>query len=151
MIKSSAGFTLIELTLVMVIMGILSVKMAASLNFANYDADGCAETLKASLRLGQKLAIAQRTSGTTVAPRTQASVLLSSTCDITVGATTYPALHDISVTPVGTITFDGLGQPYYGALMTAVKTFTINGGSVSRYVCLEAVTGYVHEESASCG
>ncbi|RIZ68199.1 MAG: type II secretion system protein [Methylococcales bacterium] len=151
MIKHSHGFTLIELILVIVLMSILSAYMAAKLNFASYDADGCAETLKASLRLGQKLAVAQRTSGTTVAPRAQVNVVLSNTCGITVGATTYPALHDVSVTPVGTVSFDGLGQPYFGALMTVVKTFAINGGSVSRYVCLEAVTGYVHEESASCG
>ena len=38
MIKSSAGFTLIELILVMIIMGILSVKMAARFNLASYDA-----------------------------------------------------------------------------------------------------------------
>lgn len=152
MIKHSHGFTLIELILVIVLMTILSAYMAAKLNFASYDADGCAETLKASLRLGQKLAVAQRTSGTTVAPRAQVNLVLSNTCGITVGATTYPALHGVSVTPVGTVSFDGLGQPYISAvLMAVVRTFTITGGGVSRYVCLEAVTGYVHEESASCG
>ncbi len=133
------GFTLIELIVIMVVIGILSATASSRLNFASHDAAGCAETVKASIRLAQKLAIAQRD------PAMPVSV--GNDCQVAVGGQTYPALTGVSVTNFGIVTFNGLGQPS----VAAVRTFTISGGDVIRYVCLEAETGYVHEEAASCG
>ncbi len=141
--KRFKGFTLVELVLVMVIMGILSAFAASRLNFASHDAGGCVETVKASIRLAQKLAIAQRALAIPVS--------VSNACAVTVGTSSYPALKGVSVTSFGTITFNGQGQPALsGVLMTAIRTFIITGGDVTHYVCLEPETGYVHEESASC-
>jgi len=144
MIKRCNGFTMIELVLVMVIVGILSASALPRLNFAGHAAGGCSETVKASIRLAQKLAIAKRATSVTVS--------VNSDCSVTVGGESYPALSGVSVTNSTSVTFNGQGQPSIGGTpMTAVRTFTITGGDVTRYVCLEAETGYVHEETASCG
>lgn len=146
MIKRCCGFTLIELVLVLVIIGILSASALSRLNFAGHDAAGCAETVKASIRLAQKLAIAQR------APATPVTVSVNGDCAVSVAGESYPALNSVSVANAGTVAFNGLGQPSVGGvLMTAVRTFIVSGGDVARYICLEAETGYVHEEAASCG
>jgi prepilin-type N-terminal cleavage/methylation domain-containing protein len=138
MIKRCNGFTMIELVMVMVIIGILSAYALPRLNFAGHDANGCAETLKASIRLAQKLAIAQRAAAT--------PVTVTSACAVSVGTDVYPALNGVTVTNFTTVTFNGQGQPSVGdVLTTAVRAFTITGGDVSRVVFLEPETGYVHE------
>jgi MSHA pilin protein MshC len=139
MIKHCKGFTLIELIVIMVVIGILSATASSRLNFASHDAAGCTETVKASIRLAQKLAIAQRASAMPVS--------ITNDCAVSVGSESYPALIGVSVNNFGTVTFNGLGQPS----VVTVRTFTIFGGDIIRYVCLEAETGYVHEEAASCG
>lgn len=125
--------------MVMVIMSILSAYAAPRLNFSGHSAAGCVETLKASVRLAQKMAIAKRA--------TPVAVTVSSACAVTVGSQSYPALTGVNVTNSGTVTFNGLGQPS----VAAITTFAVTGGDVTRFVCLEPETGYVHEEAASCG
>jgi prepilin-type N-terminal cleavage/methylation domain-containing protein len=140
----NSGFTLIELIVTMVIVSILAAYAYARLNFTSYNTGGCSETVKSSIRLAQKMAIAKRS--------TALAVSVSGSCAVTVGADSYPALSGVSVTNSGTVTFNGLGQPSVGGTpLAAVRTLTIAGGGVTRFVCLEPETGYVHEESASCG
>jgi len=120
----------------MVVMGVLAVVVSARLNIASYDTDGFAETLKSSIRLAQKLAIARR--GT-------ATVAFSS--GVAVGGNTYALPNGVSVSGApASITFDALGQPS----ITAVTSIKLSGGDISRWVCVEPTTGYVHEESAAC-
>ncbi len=135
---------MVELVVMMVILGILSASASSRLNFASHDADGCAETVKASIKLAQKLAIATRA--------TPVAVSVTNSCAVVVGTESYPSLNGVNVDNFGTVTFNGLGQPSVGGvLMAAVRTFTIRGGDVNRFICLEAETGYVHEEGATCG
>lgn len=139
------GFTLVELIMMMVVVGVLAAYVAAKLDFASYDADGCAETLKASIRMAQKLAIAKRV------PATPVAVTVGAGCAVTVGADSYPALNGVSVSGAGSVTFNGLGQPSVGGTpLTAVKAFTVSGGAATRWICLEPETGYVHAETSSC-
>ncbi|MCX7627448.1 MAG: prepilin-type N-terminal cleavage/methylation domain-containing protein [Methylophilaceae bacterium] len=130
------GFTLVELIVMMVIMGVLAAYVGAKLNLASHDAAGHAETIKASIRLAQKLAIARR-----------ANVTVTLTPDVAVGGDTYAKPNGVSVSGAPpSITFDGLGRPS----ITAVASITVSGGDVSRLICVEPVTGYVHEETSSC-
>lgn len=142
MIKQCGGFTLVELILVMVIISILSAYAGSRLNFAGHDASGYAEIIKSSIRLAQKLAIAQR----------QNVTVTNLTGNINVGGTvdTKPAGVTVSVNPVPTptatsITFNALGRPIS---INAITAITITGGDISKVICLEPETGYVHEETA---
>lgn len=155
MSKRCNGFSLIELIVIMVIMGILSVYVSSRINFASHSAAGCVETVKASIRMAQKLAIAQRNAVT---------VSVGSACEVTVGGENYPALTGVNVaysdgvsnpedlTNPGDVTFNGLGQPFLDTItpMTSVRIFIISGGDVIRYVCLEPETGYVHQGVENC-
>ncbi|MEE7627861.1 type II secretion system protein [Methylobacter sp. Wu8] len=160
MSKRCNGFSLIELIVIMVIMGILSAYASSRINFTSHSAAGCVETVKASIRMAQKLAIAQRSAVT---------VNVGDACEVTVGGENYPALTGVNVaysggvsnpedlTNPGNVTFNGLGQPFLDVAapmlsvpMTSVRIFTISGGDVVRYVCLEPETGYVHQGVENC-
>ncbi len=138
--NNHGGFTLVELVVTMMVMGILAAYVAAKLNFASYDAAGDAETLKASIRLAQKLAIAQRAAVT---------VNFNPAGIQVPGETTYAWHNGVSVVaaPAGTsITFDGLGRPS----IVSLTAITVSGGGIHRLICVEPETGYVHEEIAAC-
>lgn len=130
------GFTLVELIVMMIVIGVLAAFVSARLNLASYDADGYAETVKSSIRLAQKLAIAKRSS---------VAVALSSA--VTVGGDTFAIPNGVSLSGApASISFNALGQPS----TTALTSIKISGGDVSRWVCVEPETGYVHEESSAC-
>ncbi|MFA5019125.1 MAG: prepilin-type N-terminal cleavage/methylation domain-containing protein [Methylobacter sp.] len=138
------GFSLIELIVIIVIMGILTAYAAPRLNFAGHAASGYAEIIKSSIRLAQKLAIAKRATSVSVtfslAPFGGCTVngvqVTNEQCD--------PLPNGVSVSGLGTVTFNGLGRPN----VNTVTTITVSGGDVSRVICLEPETGYVHEETA---
>lgn len=144
MIKRCQGFTMIELVLIMVILGILSASISSRLNFASHDASGYAEIIKSSIRLAQKLAIAKRATAVSIT----FSVNPFGGCTVNgvqvTGEQCDPLPNGVSVTGLSSITFDGLGRPN----VNAVTTITVSGGDVSRTICLEPETGYVHEEAA---
>lgn len=144
MIKYCKGFTLIELILVMVIVGILSASISSRLNFAGHNASGYAEIIKSSIRLAQKLAIAKRATSVSVT----FSVNPFGGCTVNgvqvTGEQCDPLPNGVAVNGLGTVTFDGLGRPD----VAVTTTITVSGGDVSRVICLEPETGYVHEETA---
>lgn len=132
---------MVELVVIMVIIGILSAFASSRLNFASHDADGYAGIVKSSIRLAQKLAIARRASvtvsfspcGGSAAGGTQ---IAGGDCD--------PLPAGVTVTGPGSITFDGLGR---SSGVTTVTAIIVSGGDVSRTICLEPETGYVHERT----
>ncbi len=161
---ASAGFTLIELIMVIVLLGVLSVFVAPRfVGPSLFDARGFHDQTLAYLRYAQKAAIAQRrtvcvaftsqsltltvaasagvgtcaAAGTLVGPRGETPVVLRASTGVA-----------YSSTPVG-FHFDGLGQPLTtaGAVITSqgsLPSFSVQdlpGTSIT----VEALTGYVHD------
>lgn len=142
MIKRCKGFSLLELILVMVILGILSAYASSKLNLASHDASGYAEIIKSSIRLAQKLAIAKRTTNTVAVtfPVNPCSGAVVNGVQVT-GQQCDALPNGVTVTGLSSITFNGLGRPS----PNVAATITVTGGDVTRTIYLEAETGYVHE------
>jgi MSHA pilin protein MshC len=156
MSKPCSGFSLIELVVIIVIMGILTAYASSRINFASHSAAGYAEIIKSSIRMAQKLAIAQRGEVTVtfaVNPCNGSPVdgvqVTGEQCDPLPNGVTVTILTNSGEPPptaLDNVTFNGLGRP---TNITAMTTITVSGGGdVSRVICLEPETGYVHEETA---
>ena len=140
-----AGFTLLELVVTMVILGILSAMAMSKLNQPQVDAAWFPDQVRAVVRLAQKRAIAQRTRILVVVSATQLSLCYASTpSSFTCGATVNDlgtgnaiVLNAPSGIALGaTVTpfaFNGLGQP------SSAVTVTVG----TKAIQIAAETGYV--------
>jgi MSHA pilin protein MshC len=156
------GFTLIELIMTMVVMGVLAaVAVPKIVNVSMFDARGFHDQTLAYLRFAQKTAVAQRrTVCVSFATSPNSSVTLAiaaaaGTFDCTTPAALVVPLGQqtavlnakagvsFSALPVS-FNFDGLGQPI-SALGAAKATQTLQVSGASNAITVEAVTGYVHE------
>ena len=156
------GFTLIELIIVIVLLGVLAV-VAAPRMFNNNDfyARGFHDETLALLRYAQKTAIAQRrtvcvtftvASVSTASLRTAAAQTVG-TCDTNQvgprgdrpGTITSKSGIAYSATPPLAVSFDGLGQPLdnTGTVLASARTLTVIGSG--RSITIEPATGYVHD------
>lgn len=164
--RPAQGFTLIELIMVIVIMGVLAVFAAPRIfNSDDFYARGFHDETLGLLRFAQKAAIAQRrtvcVTVTAAAPaRTTLSIDSASTgaCNTAlvspnktcivpgIGSTACIEARagiSYSTTPVSltSVTFNGLGQP------DARAAFQVNtlAGAAGNSIIVEAETGYVHD------
>jgi MSHA pilin protein MshC len=154
------GFTLIELILVIVLLGVLAVFITpVSLSNSVFYARGFHDETLALLRFAQKSAIAQRRTvcvefsgvlGATLgiadsAAATTCSIDLQGPYDVNSATVAINARSSVvySATP-SDFNFDGLGQPVdeQGAL---VPSKTIQVVNASKTITVEMITGYVHD------
>lgn len=123
---------MVELVTVMIIVGILAaVAMPKFFSRGDYDDREAGDQVKATLRYGQKIAIAQRRSVSVAI-----SSASSTACDLTLSGSSISCAikNDVTLSAMTTITFDALGKPNAGS------SFTVGGTTIT----VEAETGYVH-------
>jgi MSHA pilin protein MshC len=155
------GFTLVELVLVLVILGVLSVYALPRLfdTKAVYARGFHDETL-GYLRFAQKTAIAQRrtvcvtftSNSVTLAIASAAATFncsspgtLTGPKGTTAATVSLTAQRDAAfATAPSNFNFDGLGQPITGAgVASATQTFSVTDSG--RTITVETATGYIHE------
>ena len=164
---SECGFTLVELIMVIVLLGVLAVFAAPRFfNSNEFNAYGFKDETLTLLRYAQKTAVAQRRtvcvdfiSEPASATLSIASLAGSRTCDLSLigpNKNCFDALSGlsgcvnarpgVSYSSVGpaNINFDGLGRPI-GAASTLTIQVALYGMPISQVVFVEPETGYVHE------
>ncbi len=133
---------MVELITVIIIAGILGAIVAPKF-FDNSDFQNrtAADQVRAALKFGQKMAIAQRASVSVMVTAPSASsncnpVAVPVTCEIS-------NLVSLSQTLPFSVTFDALGRPYSSGTTPIVSpnnTITVGGATIT----IEQETGYVH-------
>ncbi len=160
------GFTLIELIMVIVLLGVLAVYAVPRIfNSNDFNARGFHDETLSILRYAQKTAIAQRRTVCLTFTINSVTLNIASAAPTPAVSTptcvpssplqgprgespaTITAKSGVSYSSTPTnFNFDGLGQPINadgtGALLTTSSTISINNAAD---VMVEAVTGYVHE------
>ena len=153
------GFTLIELIMVIVMLGVLAMVAAPKIfNSNDFNARGFHDETLALLRYAQKAAIAQRRTVCVTFTTSSASLTMASapaTFDCASPVTLRgPTSDTASITAKSGVTysapqpsafnFDGLGQPIT-SVGVAMATQTIQVNNAAKSIKVETVTGYVHE------
>jgi len=165
-IERQRGFTLIELIMVIVILGVLAVFAAPRiLNNSDLYAKGFHDESLAYLRYAQKTAIAQRRTVCVTFPSSSSLALAiasnAATLDCSTPASggmngpkgdaasaTLNAKAGSGVTYSGTpaaLNFNGLGQPTTSGGVPLLAPQAIQVVGVTNTITVEATTGYVHE------
>jgi MSHA pilin protein MshC len=146
----AGGFTLVELIVVLILIGVLAVVALAKLSStATFAALGYFNQVQALTRYAQKVAVAQRRPVFVVDNAGAIAVCYDAAC---AGAVVDPAgSGGLAASPpsgvayafsAGTFNFDGLGRP---SPNTAHAITITASGEPARVVTIEAETGYVHQ------
>ena len=141
------GFTLIELVMVLVIVGVLAALAAPRLSLTDSSVHAQAAQVASDIRHVQMLAMTQ---GRTLTLQTLGgSYRCTDSGGIVISdpATRQPFnltfANGVSVT-AGSVSFDSLGRPVSGGTLRATAVnFTVSGGAQSAAISVSPVTGFV--------
>jgi MSHA pilin protein MshC len=159
------GFTLVELVMVIVLLGVLSVyAVPRMINTGDFFARGFHDQSMAYLRYAQKTAIAQRRtvcvnlSANAISLRIAGAAGINNCDPASPPAPSGTALRGPAgeaglsarsgVAFSSTLTsfnFDGLGQPVNASTGAAAPTQVLQVANVTPSITIEAGTGYVHD------
>ncbi len=154
----NAGFTLVELVVVIIVVAILAAIAIPRLNTHTFDTVGYYQEVLSSVRYAQKEAVAKRrvvcvTLGASSVTIRFANAAGSSVCNtdlvsprgvspFTVTAASGVALSSAPAT--GSFFFDALGRPFdVAGTSSPQRTISITGDGTQSFV-VETETGYVH-------
>jgi MSHA pilin protein MshC len=150
------GFTLIELIMVMVVLGILAVYAAPRMfNSTDFYARGFHDETLALLRYAQKTAVAQRRTVCVAFATSSTATLSIAATAATADCAGNPLVGPKGESPASVLarsgvtylalpadfSFDGLGQPSAGQTIQVAS----GGVAISLLISVEANTGYVHD------
>lgn len=160
-VQSVAGFTLVELVMVLVILGVLAVFAVPRLFDQNdVSTRGFHDETLAYLRYAQKTAIAQRRTVCVTFGGSNSLTLTIAQNEATADCATPASLSGpkgaapvvltahagVAYTaPPTSFNFNGLGQPIASLGGAAKATQTLQVSGVDRSITIETATGYVHE------
>lgn len=157
--RAARGFTLVELIIVIVLLGVLAVVAAPRIfNTGDFNARGFKDQTLSLLRYAQKVAIAQRRTVCVTFTLSSATLRIASApavaaCDTDLVGPQGGSPASVSARPgvsyaalPASVQFSGLGQPYGGSPLvplTAISTITVIGAA--NPIIIEPITGYVRE------
>jgi prepilin-type N-terminal cleavage/methylation domain-containing protein len=128
--KKAQGYSTIELVMVIVIIGIVSVFTYVKYpSTTPFNLNSIAEQLKADIRLAQTQAMS-------ITNATYSITIASGSYTVT-GYSTVTLPSGVTLSPAQTITFDQSGVP------TAGTTVTVTVSGSTRVLTINGVTGYV--------
>jgi MSHA pilin protein MshC len=145
------GFTLIELVVTMIVLGILAVAIVPRMDLVRgFDEIGYRDRVRATLEYARKSAVAQRRNVRVTITASAVSVEVQQSTPEGAGAGAWVALNlpgsnaNNFAPPAGTtlapandtVIFDALGRP------DAAKAYVVSGGAGT--ITVEAESGYVH-------
>ncbi|MFZ6813677.1 pilus assembly FimT family protein [Undibacterium sp. Rencai35W] len=152
----ATGFTLIEMIMVLVLIGILSVAIIPRFSDKKaFDARGFFDQSQSMVRYAQKVAIAQRKNVFVRIDSTAGPICVLYVSTVTCSSATLanavlnPADQKIfsrippsaiSFTGAALFSFDALGKPSFSSALT----LGVTGDGSTRTMTIESDTGYVH-------
>ncbi|MCZ7563963.1 MAG: prepilin-type N-terminal cleavage/methylation domain-containing protein [Burkholderiales bacterium] len=141
--RASRGFTLAELVAGILIAAILAAGASALFSRLTFETAGFADQLRSTVAYAQKVAIAQRRTVFVVTTAGSAAACYDAGCATPIASPTGSALvltapSGVTVSPATSFSFNGLGQPSFGAALTLSVT-----GDGARSFTVEPDTGYV--------
>jgi MSHA pilin protein MshC len=144
--KRESGFTLLELVTVIVLLGIVSIFVAAR-SGSDFRALGDAEELILAIRYIQEQAMHHSGDDQSYSiVLNDAGYQLSPAAAGGYAGSLDGALEGSGINPTGTITFDGWGVPVCSGALScadASEQITLSAGDESVTLVLEPYTGYV--------
>lgn len=166
--RNSAGFTMVELIVTMVVLGILAVTVLPRMDaLQGFDEIGFRDQVKATLEYARKSAVAGRRwvcasiadgdgdgrselaiSRDAADPGARTAATVNCTIALTLPGTSTNSVEApaaVTVFSGPALVFDALGRPWTSASssVSTAASYTLTGGSTAT-VIVEAETGYVH-------
>jgi MSHA pilin protein MshC len=144
-----SGFSLIELVVVIVIIGVISIFASARISGSVAQTRGFYDELLSQVQFARKVAIAQRRGVFVVIGATQSRLCYAADCAAGVASPTGEVPFRVAVPSnvaptVVTFQFDALGRPRndVGALTSAPLVVTVTG-DMNYLITVQHETGYV--------